>query len=311
MVKRLYELLHIDSVSKKIAFITIIFGAMVFLIIHFFLPRVVYSFLKANMSIDEGLKLAVHVPESALIKPFSPLIFFVEMLLACSLVLFYSVMHFCVKFSLKNLQILTNDMKKIEKGDYSARVSIKTSDELETLGNTFNVMMERIVEHERHEKEQIIERERYKSEMQYAILISEIDPHFIYNTLNTITYLAMLKRTDDIILVNKALISMLKDRLKLKGYESYDFIENEVEIICQYLIIQNFLYGDKINIVWDIDLNLMMQKIPKNVLQPLVENAILHGLLVKTDERGELVPGEILISIENKDGYLRIVIKDT
>ena len=258
------------------------------------------DFVTLASSIDEGLKLAAHVPESVLIKPFYKLMLFVELLLGCSLMFFIVITCSVVKLSLKNLELLSKNMERIRDGDYTVRTDIKSFDELETMGSVFNMMVEQIIEHERYEKE-----------MQYTILISEIDPHFVYNTLNTITYLARLKRSDDIISVNKALIAMLKDRLKLKDYKTYDIVQNEVEVINQYMIIQQYLLGDSIKLVWEINDGLNMSQIPKNILLPLVENAIFHGLLAKKDEYGEVIPGEIVVSLCREDDKSIILIKDT
>ncbi|MCL2164586.1 MAG: histidine kinase [Oscillospiraceae bacterium] len=258
------------------------------------------DFMMLASSQDEGSKLACHVPNSVLLAPFMPLVMFVEFVIGLVMALFIVLSCLSAKISLNKLKVLTHNIRKIQNGDYSARMNIKTSDEFEALGEAFNLMMERVVEHETHEKE-----------MQYNVLISEIDPHFIYNTLNTITYLAKLNRPDDVVIVNRALITMLKDRLKIKGYESFDLLANEIEVINQYMTIQNYLHSDAIKLIWNISDGLTLQKIPKNVLQPLVENAILHGLLTKKDESGEIIPGEIVISAYRENGYIAITIKDS
>ena len=257
------------------------------------------DFVTIVSSSKEGLKLAVNAPESVLMKPFAPLILFFALMFGACLLLLVVLICIIVKQSHRNLKTLSQLMLRLQGGDYSVRSDINSSDELEAMGLIFNIMTEKIIEHEKQEKE-----------MQYAILISEIDPHFIYNTLNTITYLAQLGQTEDIINVNTALISMIKDRLRLKGYESFDLLINEVEVINQYLVIQNYLYGDKIKLIWKISDDLMTRRIPKNILQPLIENAILHGLLANKDAGGRILPGEITVSVYEPENSLKLIIDD-
>jgi sensor histidine kinase YesM len=249
---------------------------------------------------EEGFKLAANIANAELLAPFEPLVLFVKLLLGCSSALFIFLACFCVKLSLRNLKTLSCNMNKVRGGDYFIRANIDTNDELEMLGDAFNLMIEHIREREEHEKE-----------MQYKMLISEIDPHFIYNTLNTITYLAKLNRAEDVVSVNTALISMLKDRLKMKGHESFDMLENELYVINQYLIIQNYMHKGAIRLTVQTEDSLLTQRIPKNILQPLVENAIKHGILAKKNGDGEIVPGEIVISVNKEAARLRIFVRDT
>lgn len=265
------------------------------------------DFVIRASSKDEGLKMVVNTSKNALIYPYRPIILFIKFLFGISFVLFIISICIILKGSMKNLKFLLNQMLKVQDGDHNVRVDINSADEVETLGHTFNMMMDEI----RNYIDKVIENEKNVQMMQYTILISEIDPHLIYNTLNTITYLARLKRTEDIVLMNNALISMLKDRLKIKSYESFDSLKNELECVNQYMIIQNYLHGDSIKLRWEVADDLLEEKIPKNIIQPLVENALFHGMLANKDEDGEIIPGEVVVSLIKKENWLHLCIKDS
>lgn len=256
---------------------------------------------------DEGLRLVAHTSKDVLISPYKPIILFIKLVLGISFAFFIIATCIVLKGSMKNLKLLSEQILKVKSGDHHVRVDIKSADEIETLGHTFNMMMDEI----RDYIAKVVEHEKIQQKMQYTILISEIDPHLIYNTLNTITYLAKLKKTEDVILVNNALISMLKDRLKIKGYESFDLVRNEIEVVRQYMIIQNYLHGNSIKLRWQIETEMLEQKIPKNIIQPLVENALLHGMLAKKDEDGEIIAGEIKVSITREACWLHLFIEDS
>lgn len=265
------------------------------------------DFVIRASAIDEGLKMVVHTTKDALIYPYKPIILFIKSLFGISFVLFIISICVILKGSMKNLKFLSEQMLKVRGGDYFVKVDINSADEVEMLGHTFNMMMDEI----RNYIDKVIGHEKNVQKMQYTILISEIDPHLIYNTLNTITYLARLKRTEDIVLVNNALISMLKDRLKIKGYESFDSLKIEMEVVNQYMIIQNYLYGDSIKLKWEVTDDLLQEKIPKNVIQPLVENALFHGMLANKDDDGEIIPGVIVVSLIKKEDRLHLCVKDS
>ena len=127
-----------------------------------------------------------------------------------------------------------------------------------------------------------------------SLLVSQIDPHFIYNTINSINYLARKKRCEDIVKVNSALIAILKDRLRVNDIQITDSVANEMKIVNQYIVIEKFMYDGNLEVEWDIAPELMEEQIPKNMIQPLVENSLFHGLI--DEESGEFC-GKIIITV--------------
>jgi len=199
---------------------------------------------------------------------------------------------------------LATTMSHIKDGNLDVAVSeIRTGDEIEVLSDAYNEMMSRL--HEQVEKR--FEHEKREQKMKYGMLASQIDPHFICNTITTINFLARDNRTDDIIRINSALISLLRDRLRVESIRVFDSVTQEVEAVESYLIIQGYRYRNNARLVWNIDEDVLTMPIPKNIIQPLVENALFHGLM--DDESGE-INGNIAIDIRRKDDGMEIVVQD-
>ena len=146
--------------------------------------------------------------------------------------------------------------------------------------------------------------------MRYGLLISQVDPHFIYNTMNTITYLAQKNRVNDVIVVNKAMIEILKDRLRIEVSEVFDSLKQEINVVKQYLMIQEYRYEGIFKVKYEIEEKCMQCYIAKNMIQPLIENALSHGLLQNKDENGEPLGGCICINIFKDQQFIHINITD-
>lgn len=151
-------------------------------------------------------------------------------------------------------------------------LDINTKDEIEDLSKHFNKMTAKI----KRQVEEIKEKEHINSVVNYKLLATQIDPHFIYNTMNIINIMARQGNTDAIIEINNALIKILRERLNSK-LSIVDTIENELETLYQYNLIMDYRYEKRIHTHVDVDDSLLSSQIPKNILQPLVENAFYHG----------------------------------
>lgn len=254
----------------------------------------------------EGLKLAIHMTTAEMISPWKHIILVVQILFLIFTFLILLIVSFILSKNLKNLKRLTYQMKQVQQGNYKEITEIETNDEVGRLSQTFCKMIREIGQY----IQDIIHHEESEKQIQYSLLVSQIDPHFIYNTLNTITYLAKLNRVDDIMKLNGALIITLKDRLKMKQYKTFDTIENEKVVLDQYILIQNYLCTNRIQFTFTYDKQYRELEIPKNVLQPFVENSILHGLLLHRDSCGNLLDGEIEIRIEKEESGLRVFVSD-
>ena len=170
---------------------------------------------------------------------------------------------------------------KVSNGDLTARIDIPHVNELDTLASNLNTMTEQIdVLIKKNMEEQ---KNFQKAEMK--ALQAQITPHFLYNTFDTIVWLAEEEHTEEVVKITKAFSDFLRISLS-RGHE-WITIDQELDHIRNYLTIQKIRYADILNYNIDADESLMNFKIIKLVLQPLVENAIYHGIKNKRG-RGEL-----------------------
>ncbi len=170
---------------------------------------------------------------------------------------------------------------KVAHGDLTARIDIPHVDEMDTLAENLNTMagqIDLLIQKNMEEQKNF-----QKAEMK--ALQAQITPHFLYNTFDTIVWLAEEEHTEEVVRITKAFSDFLRISLS-RGHE-WITISQELDHIKNYLTIQKIRYADILNYNIDVDPTLMDFKIIKLVLQPLVENAIYHGIKNKRG-RGQL-----------------------
>lgn len=189
------------------------------------------------------------------------------------------------------VKVLVQAMQKVGEGCLETRVEIHTNNEFETLGHALN----RMVRHLKTYFEASLESQKQLMEMEYELLVAQINPHFIYNTLNSTVYLAKKGRNEDVVKITQALIELLQDGIRLSGDKNMSTIQNELNIIRNYIWIQNFRYMNQFTFVEHCPGELALARIPSSIIQPMVENALFHGI-VPTGE-----PGTITLSITEEE----------
>ncbi len=188
--------------------------------------------------------------------------------------------------------------QKVMEGDLTAHARVKRQDELGRLGNAFNSMIGQINEFFEKERRD----QKRKGEMEYQILQAQINPHFLYNTLDSIKWLAVMQGVDNIAEMSTALITLLQYNLgKVQGETT---LHNEIESVRNYIIIQKYRYSDIFQFTTMIDKEAEKCQVPRFILQPLVENSIIHGF---SEERGNY---RIHIAAVFFDGKLHIRVID-
>lgn len=203
-----------------------------------------------------------------------------------------------IRYQLLPVKKLGQVMRRVEEGDTTIRAEQKGAQEFQVLAGTFNRMLERIETLMKEEKEQ----EALTRIYELKALTSQINPHFLYNTLDTIIWMAEFQDHQKVVDITKALSNYF--RLSLNAGEEIVTLRQEIEHVRQYLFIQKERYGDKLEYEIDEPDDIPDIKLPKIVLQPLVENAIYHG--IKESER----PGKITITVSEKDTFIDICIAD-
>ena len=181
------------------------------------------------------------------------------------------------------IQKLRDSMARVQEGDFHGTdIEVLSENEIGSLTKSFNVMTHRIeelMEQNIHEQEQ-----KRKSEMK--ALQSQINPHFLYNTLDSIIWMAEGKKNEEVVLMTASLARLL--RQSISNEDEVVSIGNEIEYVRSYLTIQKMRYKDKLEFEIDVDPSIKYIKIVKLVLQPIVENAIYHGLKYK-ESKGLLI----------------------
>lgn len=194
---------------------------------------------------------------------------------------------------------LRNLMKQTETGDLTVRFDGDYQDEIGDLGRNFNHMLERIQEL----LQQVYEEQENMRQAELKVVQEQFKPHFLYNTLDTIGWMAREHSADDIVHLVDALTNVF--RISLSKGKDYITLEEEIRYISNYLYIQKIRYGSKVLYEVFMDPACEKEEIPKLILQPLVENAIYHGVKMKRGD-GHLnvrveMAGEEQIMLEVRD----------
>ena len=171
---------------------------------------------------------------------------------------------------------LQSSMALIQEGDFRAgNVEVESRNEIGSLTETFNVMTLRIQEL----TEQNINEQKTKRKSEMKALQSQINPQFLYNTLYSIIWMAESGKNEEVVLMTASLARLLRQNISNEEEEISIF--DEVEYCRNYLTIQKMRYKDKLEFRIDVAPEITSCQIIKLVLQPLIENAIYHGLKYK------------------------------
>ena len=202
------------------------------------------------------------------------------------------------RFITRPIKKLCKSMKDIENGEFNI-VNIKTyDDEVGELKKGYNIMISQI----NQLLEKIVKDEKIKRQTELNLLMSQIKPHFLYNTFDTIHSLALSGENKIIYQMIKALGKFY--RISLSNGKDIIKVEEEINTVKSYLIIQNIRYPNMFEVEYDLDSSCNKFKIIKLVLQPLVENAIYHGVRNKKDK------GKLRISTFQEEEKVVLTLED-
>ncbi len=196
--------------------------------------------------------------------------------LSLTIILITIVVLTLMAFYFANL--LTKPLQELQKSmwraseDLYTNVAVNTNDEIGQLGESFNQMLVRI----RQLMEQSVQEQKKLRRTEMKALQEQIKPHFIYNTLDLIIGLLETNKNEDVINTVEALGAFF--RTSLSHGQELITIREETEHVRNYLYIQRMRHGDKYDYLLEIEERLLNQKSIKLILQPLVENAIYHGV---------------------------------
>lgn len=217
------------------------------------------------------------------------------LLMICLLATFFAIYS-----QLRPLFKLKEQMQQVMAGNLNAEIATTDSkDEISSLSRTFNNMVTEIG----HLIEEIQVTQKRESELRFEMLLAQINPHFLFNTLNSINRTVMLGRREQALTMLDSLSVLL--RYNLADAQMPALLGEELGITEEYLKIQKMRFSSRLNVDVRHDRKLEQAvTLPRFTLQPLVENAVIHGLEPK--EEG----GTLILDVRKTGNYIRIRICD-
>lgn len=197
----------------------------------------------------------------------------------------------------KPILVMNRAMGEVKKGNLAVRIPEGRTDELGQLSSSFNAMTERIDQN----LQERIENEKQLNEVRIAMMQAQLNPHFLYNTLDSIKWLAKAGGVPEIAQLSSKLAKIL--RTAISG-EPMITLAEEFSLSENYASIQNIRFANKFVFAFSLPAFLRERKVPKLILQPIVENACIHGL-EESDE------GTVEVTAVQDDGFLILTVADS
>lgn len=196
----------------------------------------------------------------------------------------------------KPIRRMSDGMEEIKKGNYDIRITIDSEDEMGHLSEMFNSMSEKLTDN----MEELVNREKELSEANIKMMQAQLNPHFIYNTLDTMKWIGKDNDIHEVATISSGLADIM--RASISSGQTVK-LEKEIALIESYAAIQQIRFNDKFELLTDIEPEFLECEVPKLILQPIVENAIIHGF----NNRDY---GQVLISAHREDDKLIILVQD-
>ena len=238
-------------------------------------------------------------------KPISKNMDFLMLLLLFLSILFGAALSFLMGFIMSRrlftpIERLRSAMREVTLDHLDVRLR-ESEDELGELAGRFNRMTEALAENRRAlllNQESLLKNQKELNEAQIRMLQAQLNPHFLGNTLDAMKWMGKIHQIPEVAEMATDLADILRFAISPKEFVS---LEMEIEILKRYMEIQKIRGFSKIEFHLTVPENLQNAMVPRMVLQPLVENAILHGILSE---------GEIELCAAEQDNELRILVKD-
>lgn len=218
--------------------------------------------------------------------------------LLCSLFVVICIAFVITQTLLRPVEVLSNEMVKYRPGVAITDLDMQRKDEIGQINHAFSRMGDTITQLFEEQRKETEVRERYR----YEALRAQVNPHFLFNTLNTIRWMAIIRKADNIVDCIDALSTMLKYSMSRGGEMAK--LKEEIEIIQSYIYISNCRYGNRLNLEVDLDDAVQQLYVVKFILQPIVENSVIHGF------KGTEKSGTVLIYGDIEENQLKLYIED-
>lgn len=205
----------------------------------------------------------------------------------------------------KRLAKLSSEIQRVGKGQLDTMIPIDGKDEIGQLSLQFNQMVENIrllIQEVQETNRQKNLMENQQNAIKFKMLASQINPHFLFNTLESIRMKSHIQGEKEIARVVKTLGKLMRKQLEVEGKKIT--IEEELEVVRYYLEIQQFRFGDRLHFTVHVDKDIDKALIYPLTIQPLVENAVIHGLEHKE------IDGYVHIHIQRQEDAIHVSIED-
>ena len=165
---------------------------------------------------------------------------------------------------------MIDGMAKIKHGDFSVKVDVENDDELGHLSSAFNDMSSKLTDN----MNKLVNREKELADANIKMMQAQLNPHFIYNTLDTMKWIGKDNEIPEVATLSSGLADIM--RASISSGQTVT-LEKEIDLVESYAAIQQIRFNDKFELLTDIPKELLKCEVPKLILQPIVENAIIHG----------------------------------
>jgi sensor histidine kinase YesM len=200
----------------------------------------------------------------------------------------------------KPINTLSAGMERFRKGDFDAKIELGREDEFENLAVGFNKMTTQL----KQTMEDRVKAEHTINETRIQMMQAQLNPHFLYNTLDTIKWVGKANNVPEVATMSASLAGILRTSISERQFCK---LEKELELVQNYCEIQKIRFDDRFDITIDVPIELMDAVIPKLILQPIVENAIIHGM--DEAENGHIYVAAVREMKDGKD-LLKISVQD-
>ena len=225
--------------------------------------------------------ISIFMEKKAVYSAFHQIVWIILVVVAFCVIAVFLISHFLSRILVRRIENLTDGVNRIEIGNMELNIEDDSEDEIGILVRSFHKLLDQIQQLIREVYEGRIKQQRLEMEA----LQAQINPHFLYNTLSMINWKAIAAGEEDISRTTLALSDFYRTTLN-RGQQMIP-VEGEIKNIQSYLQIQLMMHDFEFSVLYDVRLGQDVYYMPKLILQPIVENAIEHGLDVK--EEGEKI----------------------
>lgn len=246
-----------------------------------------------------GCRIASVVASGTLTRAFNR----TAMVIVCVMVVLFALFYFFSSYFLRNIidpiHNTVEGMQKVEEGSLEVHIEPAGQAELRTMIHSFNRMTRRLKQLMEDNEEQ----QKRKHEAEIRALQSQINPHFLVNALSSIKFIAQVSKFDSIAKMAEALIKILS--CSFRSSTGFYSLKEELDVLDSFIYLMKIRYSDGFDIRYEVEEDCLDCLVPRLILQPVVENSIVHGF----DEMVEEI-GQIVVSARVENGFLLITIQD-